>query len=432
MTISSSLNAGVAGLSANAARLATIADNIANSGTFGYKRSIADFRSMVADAPGAIGYSAGGVRVSTLRLIEERGQLISTANATDLAIDGRGFLPVTDLAAMRIGETPLSLVGTGSFRLDAEGLLRTEAGQILLGWPVGPDGTVGTVPRDTPAALEPIRIARAAVVSNPTTAIGLAVNLPAADTAAGAAGAPQTVSVEYFGNLGNAERLTIRFTPTVPATGSSNSWTMTITDSASGGAVVGEYTLTFDTTAAAGGTLATVTTVSGGAYDPATGQIPLAVGGGSIAVELGRIGARDGMTQYAAAFGTSQITKDGSPAASIAAINVDANGFLNAVYDQGFSRRLFQIPVVDVPNPNGLAAMQNQAFRVTPQSGAFFLWDAGSGPAGTVAGFSREESATDVAAELTRLIQTQRAYSSNAKVIQTVDEMMQETTNIKR
>jgi len=47
-------------------------------------------------------------------------------------------------------------------------------------------------------------------------------------------------------------------------------------------------------------------------------------------------------------------------------------------------------------------------------------------------GFAREGSTTDVAAELTQLIQTQRAYSSNAKVIQTVDEMLQETTNIKR
>jgi len=39
----------------------------------------------------------------------------------------------------------------------------------------------------------------------------------------------------------------------------------------------------------------------------------------------------------------------------------------------------------------------------------------------------------DVAAELTNMIRTQRAYSSNANVvIQTVDEMLQETTNIKR
>ena len=61
-----------------------------------------------------------------------------------------------------------------------------------------------------------------------------------------------------------------------------------------------------------------------------------------------------------------------------------------------------------------------------------FLWDAGDGPTGDLLGFTREESATDIANELTNMIQTQRAYSSNAKVIQTVDEMLQETTNIKR
>lgn len=43
MTISSSLNAGVAGLNANANKLASIADNIANSSTYGYKRAETDF-----------------------------------------------------------------------------------------------------------------------------------------------------------------------------------------------------------------------------------------------------------------------------------------------------------------------------------------------------------------------------------------------------
>jgi flagellar hook protein FlgE len=93
---------------------------------------------------------------------------------------------------------------------------------------------------------------------------------------------------------------------------------------------------------------------------------------------------------------------------------------------------VYQIPLIDVPNPNGLIAMSNQAYQISPDSGAFFLWDAGDGPTGDIVGFSREESTTDVAGELTQLIQTQRAYSSNAKVIQTVDEMLQETTNIKR
>ncbi|WP_373030217.1 flagellar basal body rod C-terminal domain-containing protein, partial [Sulfitobacter sp.] len=66
------------------------------------------------------------------------------------------------------------------------------------------------------------------------------------------------------------------------------------------------------------------------------------------------------------------------------------------------------------------------------ESGAYFLWNAGDGPTGDIKSYAREESTTDVATELTTMIRTQRAYSSNAKVIQTVDEMLQETTNIKR
>ena len=53
-------------------------------------------------------------------------------------------------------------------------------------------------------------------------------------------------------------------------------------------------------------------------------------------------------------------------------------------------------------------------------------------PSDALQGFAREQSTTDIANELTQLIQTQRAYSSNAKIIQTVDEMLQETTNLKR
>ena len=55
-----------------------------------------------------------------------------------------------------------------------------------------------------------------------------------------------------------------------------------------------------------------------------------------------------------------------------------------------------------------------------------------TGRRAAIEGFAREQSTTDIANELTQLIQTQRAYSSNAKIIQTVDEMLQETTNLKR
>lgn len=432
MTISSSLNAGVAGLNANAARLATISDNIANSSTYGYKRAAADFQSLViaGGAPGA--YSAGGVRVTTTRLIDERGPLISTGNATDLAVDGRGMLPVTSLSAVKGGNggLPLMLMTTGSFRPDAEGFLRTDSGQVLMGWPTAADGSLagsGTV-----EGLEPIRLTLSQFAGDPTTRVSLGLNLPATATEAGAPGDPYALTVEYFDNLGTARNLQFSFEPVVPGSGSSNSWTLTVRDSASGNAVVGEYTLVFDDTRDSGGRLASVTTVSGGAYNPATGELALTVAGGPIAVGIGRIGEAGGLTQLSDSFTPVSITRDGAPAGNLSGVKVDANGFLRAIYDTGFSRTIYRIPLVDVPNPNGLTVLSNQTYQVSAASGPFFLWDAGDGPTGSILGFTREDSTTDVARELTQLIQTQRAYSSNAKVIQTVDEMLQETTNIKR
>ncbi len=434
MTISSSLNAGVAGLNANANRLATIADNIANSSTFGYKRAQADFHSVVINGNSRASYSAGGVRVSNMRMIDVRGPLIASTNSTDLAIDGRGFLAVTNIAALNGADTnyPISLATTGSFRPDAEGILRTDTGLVLMGWPANPDGTVPTFPRDTMSALQPVRINANQYIGNPTSEMRLGVNLPASSSVAGAPGTPFTLTVEYFGNLGTSESMDFTFTPTVPATGASNSWTMKIQDSAGGGATVGEYTLTFNATQTAGGALASVTAISGGAYDSINGTIPVAVGGGLIDLDIGKPGQPNGMTQLSSTFAPVAISKNGSPVASLTAVEVDEKGYLSAIYDQGFTRRIYQLPVVDVPNANGLLALNNQTYQVSPGSGPFYLWNAGDGPTGSVVGFSREESSTDVAAELTQLIQTQRAYSSNAKVIQTVDEMLQETTNIKR
>lgn len=436
MSISSSLNAGVAGLAANATRLATISDNIANSGTFGYKRAAADFEGMVINqARGAGVYSAGGVRAHTMRLIDERGALVSTSNALDLAVAGRGMLPVIPSVAMNnatMGDKPMMMTTTGAFRPDSDGVLRTESGLVLLGWPANADGTIPVMPRDTVNGLQPVIINANQTAGDPTTVMGLGVNLPATETEAGGDGTTLPLSVEYFGNLGTSETLNITFTPAVPTAGASNTWTMVIKDSAQGNAVIGEYTLVFDDSRGSGGTLASVTPISGGAYNGTDGTLALSVAGGPLTMTIGKLGDPNGLTQLSDSFAPTSITKDGSPVGNLTAVEVDENGYIRASYDTGFIRTIYQIPLVDVPNPNGLNTLSNQVFQVSPSSGSFFLWDAGDGPTGAVVGYAREGSTTDVAAELTNLIQTQRAYSSNAKVIQTVDEMLQETTNIKR
>jgi len=434
MSISSSLNSGVAGLAANATRLATISDNIANSSTFGYKRAVADFESLViTSASGSGAYSAGGVRATTSRLVEQKGAIVSTSNALDIAISGRGMLPVTTEVSLSVlGTKPMMMTTTGSFHTDANGVLKTHSGLVLLGWLANADGTIPTNPRDTLVGLTPVVINSNQTAGDPTTRMNMGVNLPATETEAGASGDPLPLSVEYFGNLGTSETLDIVFTPTVPAVGSSNQWTMVIRDSAQAGAVIGEYTLVFDDSRGSGGTLASVAVVSGGAYNATAGTLDLTVAGGPMLMTIGVISDTNGLTQLSDSFAPTAITKDGSPVGNLTAVEIDENGYITATYDTGFTRKIYQIPLVDVPNPNGLTVLNNQTFQVSPSSGSFFLWDAGDGPTGAVVGYAREGSATDVAGELTSLIQTQRAYSSNAKVIQTVDEMLQETTNIKR
>ncbi len=431
MTISSSLNAGVAALKANANRLATISDNIANSSTYGYKRVETDFHSMVTSGQGG-SYSAGGVRTTSQRLIDQRGSLVTTNNSTDLAVRGRGMLPVRPSSQIAGGSNEMLLTTTGSFRTNDQGYLVTESGLVLLGWRANPDGSIPAVPRDTPAALEPIQLSVNQLSGAPTTQMNLRMNLPATATDAGAPGDTQPLSVEYFDNLGKSESVDIELVPTVPATGSSNEWTMIMRDSASGGAVIGEYTLTFTDSRTAGGTLATVTPVTGGAYDPATGSVVVNVAGGPMEINIGQIGDADGITQLSDTFAPVSITRDGSAVGTMTSVQVDENGYVYAFYDTGVSRRMFQIPLADVPNPNGLTALDSQTYAPSRESGTFFLWNAGEGPTGDLVSFAREESTTDVATELTSMIKIQRAYSSSAKVIQTVDEMLQETTNIKR
>ena len=426
------MNASVAGLNANANKLATISDNIANSGTYGYKRAVTEFHAMVVGS-GKGKYTAGGVATSSGRDVATQGGLTTTSSSTDLAVRGGGMLPVTSLTSARAGgELPMQLTTTGSFALNAEGYLTTGGGNVLMGWPADANGNITAAARNSTAGLEPIRVNTNALTGNPTTRMSLVVNLPATQTVAGAAGDEYDMVLEYFDNLGMSRDVTALFKPVVPATGTSNTWELELYDSAQGNALIGSYQLTFGDSRTAGGSLLSVTALTGGAYDPATGMVTVNVAGGPMEIRLGALGMGGGMTQLSDRFAPVDISKNGDATGTLLSLDIDANGSVRAVYDTGATRLIYQVPLVGVPNPDGLAAMDNQTWAITRDSGSFYLWDAGTGPVGDLMSFALEESTTDLAAELTSLITTQRAYSSNAKVIQTVDEMLQETTNIKR
>lgn len=443
MSLSSGLNAGVAGLSVNSTRLAVISDNIANGNTNGYRRTDVDFSSLVTASAGG-SFSAGGVKVSTFRDVATSGTLITSNQATDIAVSGSGLLPVTPLTAVEeLGsQRPFQMVATGSFRQNADGYLVTPGGLVLQGWPTDATGNLATqVVRDSPTSLEPVRLSAFLTAADSTTRIELGVNLPAEETIAGAIGTTISSPIEYFDALGVKHQLNIDYTPVVPGTGVSNQWNMVVTDSASG--IIADFDLEFDGTRNSPGSLLTSTAAATNPVDPngagttavfdaATGIMTVHVLDGPIEVQVASTATGTGLSQLAAPFTPNGLSKNGAPAGNLTSLEVDSAGILAGVYDTGQRRALYQIPLATVPNPNGLTALDNQAFEISKDSGDVFFFDAGAGPAGEVAGFALQQSTVDIAEELTNMIVTQRAFSSNATVIRTVDEMLQETTTLKR
>ncbi|MEI8198276.1 MAG: flagellar hook-basal body complex protein, partial [Phycisphaerae bacterium] len=84
-------------------------------------------------------------------------------------------------------------------------------------------------------------------------------------------------------------------------------------------------------------------------------------------------------------------------------------------------------PVIVFNNPDGLQREDGQSFTATNASGTALANDAGSSGAGNLVTGSVEQSNVDIATEFTRLIVAQRAYSANAKMITTADDMLQQT-----
>jgi flagellar hook protein FlgE len=435
MSLSSSLNAGLAGLSVNSTRLAVISDNIANSSTNGYRRADVDFASLVTPS-GSNAYTAGGVAAETYRDVTTAGSLIATNSATDISVSGRGMLPVTTVESVELtsAERPFQMVATGAFTRDEAGYLVTRSGLALMGWPTDADGALlGPVTRESPTSLVPVQISPFLTASEPTTRMNLGINLPASETEAGALGNGFETTIEYFDSVGRDYLMRVEFTPVVPATGVSNQWRVSFYDGATSDVVpVAEIDVEFDASRTGRGALLAVTPVGTIPYDPVTGLATVSVADGPIEVFIGSPGLDGGLIQLDSPFAPINVSKNGAPAGNLTTLQVNDQGLLQAIYDTGQIRSLFQIPLVNVPNPNGLTALDSQAFAPSPDSGGIYLWDANTGPVGGVVGFALQQSTVDVARELTNLIQTQRAYSSNATTIRTVDEMLQETTNLKR
>jgi flagellar hook protein FlgE len=124
--------------------------------------------------------------------------------------------------------------------------------------------------------------------------------------------------------------------------------------------------------------------------------------------------------------------QDGTPASQLVRVGIADGGLIVAQYSSGRQSVIGQLAVASIRNPDALIAVGNNNYQLSARSALPAVGVAGTGGRGKIVGGSLESSTVDIAREFTNLIVLQRGYQANAKVVSTVDEMSQETLNLKR
>jgi flagellar hook protein FlgE len=467
MSINSALLTGVSGLVANSSALTSISANIANVNTVGYKRVQTDFQDVITASTLSVGKGSGGVSAVTRNLLSEQGDIQQTQSKTDLAISGSGFFVVTDKAEDIAQTDARSFTRAGSFTPNSAGYLQNSAGLYLQGWLADANGDIITDPSDL-SKLQSINVASFGGTADATTKVTLNANLNAGQAVSAAVAAMPAGTGAYNATTNNMSQylsdpttgVKPDYTLQVPVSDSKggqrtlqisflksqtpNTWYAEVTavpastvTTADG--LVASGTVTFNTD----GKLAST---SGLFTDPTNPVLDFAASGSgspglqwadglgisaqSITLNLDQ--APGGLTQYSSKSVVQSIATNGTSFGNLDAIDIDANGFVTASYDNGVTRQIAQVAVATFPNPDGLRSISGDAYRVSLNSGTYNLKQPGSGGAGSLNSSALEASTVDLSSEFTGLITTQRAYSASSKIITTADQMLQELIDIKR
>ena len=147
---------------------------------------------------------------------------------------------------------------------------------------------------------------------------------------------------------------------------------------------------------------------------------------------IGDANTANGLTQLAGKYTTNYTTQDGAKYGSYTGVSVSENGVVTAIFDNGETRAIAQIPIATFVDANSLEALTGNIWIETTASGNATLRTAGEGGAGKISASSLEDSTVDIASEFTDMITTQRAYSAASKIITTADSMLEELLTIKR
>ena len=414
MSLYGMMRTGVSGMAAQANRLSTVADNIANASTTGYKRARTEFSSLVVPSQQG-SYNSGGVNTTVLNSITQQGQLQYTTSVSDLAVNGDGFFVVQNPN----GQT--FLTRAGAFVPNAEGELVNAAGFKLMAYSYENGDPAATA--NGTAGLEVVKITDDELTADPSTTGLFKANLPVGADVLPAltntAGAQYTAksSLVVYDNVGQEVLVDVYFTKTGP-----NTWDMQVYDQS-----LATPGTTFPY---AGGALATQSLT----FDPLNGDITNAPPEIAFAVPGGQTFTMDlaGLTELGTEYTVLDAKANGNPPSAIDQVLIDGDGTVYAQFKSGAIKPLYKVPLANVASPDRLSVLPGNVFSTNPDSGDIQMGFAESGEFGSIVSGALESANVDIAEELTTMIESQRTYTANSKSFQTGSELMDVLINLKR
>jgi flagellar hook protein FlgE len=428
MSLYGTMRTGVSGMNAQANRLSTVADNIANANTTGYKKASTQFSSLILPSTGGA-YNSGGVNTDVRYSISSQGTFSYTTSATDLAINGKGFFIVQGTDGVEY------MTRAGAFTPMNDGTLKNSSGFTLMGYPYSSTEDP-TIVINGFAGLEQINLASGELNVKASEKGYLHVNLPSNEDVTYS----KATSLVAYDSLGNTRKLDFTYTKMSTTAGPppTSEWnvSVTYTDPDTGDIYDMMGTPPAPVASAAAATPVQLVFDADGKLDVSSpneltiNELPI---GGAVMKEM-KIsigGEGGGSTQLAADF-AAKGDIDGIGPSGVAGYEISDDGVVYLKYENGDLAPKYRIAMANVQSPDNLKPLPGNVYSQSNDSGVVVMGYAGNGGYGTIISGALEDSNVDIAEELTSMIESQRNYTANSKVFQTGSELMEVLVNLKR
>lgn len=427
---------GLSGLNSSSKSLDSIGNNIANSGTVGFKSGSAQFADVFAASLNGAGASPVGIGSKVQAIVQQftQGNISVTNNPLDTAINGGGFFQMDD------GSGGTVYARNGQFQLDKDGFIVSAQGLQLKGI-AAVNGVIATGSPPVPLRLfDPTQSLSGTpqMTGGSTSATGIQANVNLDSRT----GVPPTTPFDYgdptsynqstattiYDSLGNPHTYSVFFVKTAVA----GAWDVystltnpagavpTFTDLSAGGtAPIG--TLTFDTAGK----------ITSAPFNVTLTDAQLGYTGAVVASQPFKVDF-SGSTQYGAQFAVNAMLQDGFSSGTLAGFNIGKDGIVLGRYTNGQTKPVGQVVLASFRNPQGLQPLGDNRWAQSPSSGDPIIGSPGSsGQYGALQSSALEDSNVDLTAELVSMITQQRAYQANAQTIKTVDSILQTLVNLR-